>query len=157
MYDSVRQVIKTEGMQRVEMQVAGVKRELNFVQMPVHGPLASMLQLVDKGHTVLIRRGATLAAATRWSIYAGRLGGFAIFSHMAAGIGVRPVLLAIGVEDGYEDDERTAAIPSAAHMLLSAEEIAAHENTHLPYRAWCFACVRGRGVALRHERVDHRR
>ncbi len=32
----------------------------------------------------------------------------------------------------------------------TAAEIADHEATHEPYRAWCRACVAGRGLADRH-------
>ncbi len=31
-------------------------------------------------------------------------------------------------------------------------EIEEHEITHLPYRSWCWACVRGRGKAAPHRR-----
>ena len=32
----------------------------------------------------------------------------------------------------------------------SAEEVEEHEKTHLPYRSWCKACVKGRGKAMPH-------
>ena len=31
-----------------------------------------------------------------------------------------------------------------------------HELTHLPYEAWCPACVRGRGREARHLRLERR-
>ena len=37
----------------------------------------------------------------------------------------------------------------------TAEEIARHEVTHEPYRAWCPACVAGRGVDDKHTSSDH--
>ena len=35
----------------------------------------------------------------------------------------------------------------------SREERMAHEVTHLPYRSWCEACVKGRGVERAHART----
>ena len=33
-------------------------------------------------------------------------------------------------------------------------EVEEHEKTHLPFRSWCKACVKGRGVASPHARRD---
>lgn len=39
----------------------------------------------------------------------------------------------------------------------SAEEVALHEMTHLPFRSWCSHCVRGRGRAADHRAVKEER
>ena len=41
--------------------------------------------------------------------------------------------------------------------LPSAEEVAEHELTHLPYRSWCSHCARGKGKTLDHRRSDRKR
>ena len=37
----------------------------------------------------------------------------------------------------------------------TAEEVAAHEEHHEPYRAWCPHCVAGRGRSDKHRQSDH--
>ena len=39
-------------------------------------------------------------------------------------------------------------------VLPSEAEVEAHNVSHLPFRSWCSACVRGRGLSLGHRRVD---
>ena len=41
-----------------------------------------------------------------------------------------------------------------APVLPSKEEVEAHNVSHLPFRSWCSACVRGRGLSLGHHKVD---
>ena len=41
-----------------------------------------------------------------------------------------------------------------APVLPSEAEVEAHNVSHLPFRCWCSACVRGRGLSLGHRRVD---
>ena len=41
-----------------------------------------------------------------------------------------------------------------APVLPSKEEAEAHDVSHLPFRSWCSACVRGRGLSLGHHEVD---
>ena len=41
--------------------------------------------------------------------------------------------------------------------LPSAEEVAEHDLTLLPYRSWCSHCVRGKGKTLDHRRSDRKR
>ena len=36
----------------------------------------------------------------------------------------------------------------------SAQEVREHELTHLPYRAWCPHCVRGKGKSMAHRAMD---
>ena len=38
----------------------------------------------------------------------------------------------------------------------SAEAVAEHDITHLPYRNWCPHCVRGRGKEIPHRRTDEK-
>ena len=38
-------------------------------------------------------------------------------------------------------------------VLPSEAEVEAHNVSHLPFRSWCSACVRGRGLSLGHRRV----
>ena len=40
---------------------------------------------------------------------------------------------------------RRILVKVADPKLPSAEEVAEHELTHLPYRSWCSHCVRGQG------------
>ena len=40
-----------------------------------------------------------------------------------------------------------------APALPSPEEVEAHYVSHIPYRAWCSHCVRGRGKSFAHHRV----
>ena len=50
--------------------------------------------------------------------------------------------------------EGRAAKPMRAPALPNLEEIEAHNVSHIPYRAWCSHCVRGRGKSFAHHRVD---
>ena len=53
-----------------------------------------------------------------------------------------------------EVSEGRAAKPLRAPALPNPEEIEAHNVSHIPYRAWCSHCVRGRGKSFAHHRVD---
>ena len=53
-----------------------------------------------------------------------------------------------------EVSEGRAAKPLRAPALPNPEEIEAHYVSHIPYRAWCSHCVRGRGKSFAHHRVD---
>ena len=44
--------------------------------------------------------------------------------------------------------------PVPAPVLPSKAEVESHNVSHLPFRSWCSACVRGRGLPLGHRRVD---
>ena len=60
--------------------------------------------------------------------------------------------------DGFTDADMTQeaeelkSVP--APVLPSKEEVEAHNFSHLPFRSWCSACVRGRGLSLGHHKVD---
>ena len=41
-----------------------------------------------------------------------------------------------------------------APVLPSKAEVESHNVSHLPFRSWCSACVRGRGLSLGHRKVD---
>ena len=41
-----------------------------------------------------------------------------------------------------------------APILPSKADVESHNVSHLPFRSWCSACVRGRGLSLGHRRVD---
>ena len=69
----------------------------------------------------------------------------------------------IGEEDfqalGAEPEELEAETAITASTLKqpqrpSAEAVAAHMLTHMPYAAWCKHCVAGRGHEDPHPRVD---
>ena len=60
------------------------------------------------------------------------------------------------LEDGQpvvEPEEGRKAKPIRAPCLPSPEEIEAHAVSHIPFRAWCSHCVRGRGKSYAHRRV----
>lgn len=40
------------------------------------------------------------------------------------------------------------------HALPTEQEVEEHNLTHLPYRSWCAHCVRGRGEANPHRRIQ---
>ena len=44
--------------------------------------------------------------------------------------------------------------PVPAPVLLTKAEAEAHNVSHLPFRGWCSACVRGRGLSLGHRKFD---
>ena len=58
----------------------------------------------------------------------------------------------------YQDDDE---VPCGARRpvkiqdpkLPSAEEVSEHSLTHLPYRAWCPYCVRGKGKSMQHRQL----
>lgn len=50
-----------------------------------------------------------------------------------------------------EAEEGRMAKPLKAPSLPSPEEIEAHEVSHIPFRAWCSHCVRGRGKSYSHQ------
>ncbi len=51
----------------------------------------------------------------------------------------------VTLDEDLEVDEQTRLGAALAQLVLpSAAEIAAHEVSHIPYRAWCTSCVRGR-------------
>ena len=52
--------------------------------------------------------------------------------------------------------DETQAMGIASPQLPSAEEIAAHSLTHIPYRAWCKVCVATKGRDNHHSRVEDR-
>ena len=55
-----------------------------------------------------------------------------------------------------EDEENEAAKPRAASVPIrpSASEVESHMLTHLPFRAWCPHCVRGKSKGRPHNRAD---
>ena len=54
------------------------------------------------------------------------------------------------------DEEGENGHRKVRHMLdptlPSAAEVREHRLTHLPYRSWCYHCVRGRGKEMNHEK-----
>ena len=55
-------------------------------------------------------------------------------------------------EDMVQEAEELRHVP--APVLPSKTEVEAHNISHLPFRSWSSACVRGRGLSLGHRRVD---
>lgn len=51
-----------------------------------------------------------------------------------------------------EAEELKGSLPSP--VLPTAAEVEAHNMTHLPFRSWCTACVRGREKSLAHRKLD---
>lgn len=49
---------------------------------------------------------------------------------------------------------KRAPVKLADPRLPSEEDIRNHELTHLPYRSWCSHCVRGKGRARDHRKLD---
>ena len=66
---------------------------------------------------------------------------------------VSPSEIAIPEEE-LEDEQTRLGAALAQPVLPSAAEIAAHEVSHIPYRAWCTSCVRGRAKSQPH-RTTH--
>ena len=59
----------------------------------------------------------------------------------------------VSVEDDVVPEaEELKHVP--APVLPSKAEVEAHNVSHLPFRSWCSACVRGRGLSLGHRKVD---
>ena len=55
-------------------------------------------------------------------------------------------------EDVVQEAEELRHVP--APVLPSEAEVDAHHVSHLPFRTWCSAFVRGRGLSLCHRSVD---
>ena len=55
-----------------------------------------------------------------------------------------------------EEAEDEAEVPREARVPSEPtdEERKRHETTHLPFRAWCPYCVRGKSKATAHRRID---
>ena len=53
-------------------------------------------------------------------------------------------------EHGFEENR---AVPARVPSQPTAREIEAHRAAHTQYRAWCEACVRGRGLNADHRRL----
>ena len=51
-------------------------------------------------------------------------------------------------DETVQDAERVSTISNPA--LPSKKEREKHEATHPQYRSWCIACVRGRGITMKH-------
>jgi hypothetical protein len=58
-------------------------------------------------------------------------------------------------EDMYGDDENQSGARQPTKVqdpkLPTPEEVKEHALTHLPYRAWCPHCVRGKGKSRQHQ------
>ena len=52
--------------------------------------------------------------------------------------------------DAGEESGLRTPLKVADPKLPSAEEVEAHNLTHLPYRSWCPHCVRGKGKTMDH-------
>ena len=55
-------------------------------------------------------------------------------------------------EDVVQDAEEMKHVP--APILPSKAEVESHNVSHLPFRSWCSACVRGGGLSFVHRKVD---
>ena len=55
-------------------------------------------------------------------------------------------------EDMVQEAEELRHVPPP--VLPSEAEVEAHNVSHLPFRSWCSACVRGPGLSIGHRRVD---
>ena len=56
-------------------------------------------------------------------------------------------------EEGVvQEAEELKHVP--APVLPSKAEVEAHHFSHLPFRSWCSACVRGHGLSLGHREVE---
>jgi hypothetical protein len=51
-------------------------------------------------------------------------------------------------------EEGTGSSAMTAPMQPTKKMIEDHEVSHLPFRNWCAACVRGRGKSMRHRSLD---
>ena len=52
-----------------------------------------------------------------------------------------------------EQEEEVPVVVAKAPECPTAEEIARHEVSHIPYRAWCRSCVLGRGRSAAHKKM----
>jgi hypothetical protein len=70
---------------------------------------------------------------------------------------LRPVESA-GVEatdmEVAEAEEGAGSSAMKAPMQPTKKMIGDHEVSHLPFRNWCAACVRGRGKSMQHRSLD---
>ena len=55
-------------------------------------------------------------------------------------------------EDVVQEAEELEHVP--APILLSKADVEPHNVSHLSFRSWCSACVRGRRLSLGHRKVD---
>ena len=55
-------------------------------------------------------------------------------------------------EDVAQKAEELKYVPAA--ILPSKAEVESHSVSHLQFRIWCPACVRGRGFSLGHRKID---
>ena len=55
------------------------------------------------------------------------------------------------MEEGADEPEASGHLP--APIAPTAKMVEEHNVSHLPFRSWCSACVRGRAKALPHGRV----
>ena len=68
--------------------------------------------------------------------------------------------LRIGTSDEHASEEMVQEAEELKHgslpapVLPSKAEVEAHNVSHLPFRSWCSACVRGRGLSMGHRKVD---
>ena len=58
------------------------------------------------------------------------------------------------MEDLVQEAEELKHGSLPAPVLPSKAEVEAHNVSHLPFRSWCSACVRGRGLSMGHRKVD---
>ena len=66
-------------------------------------------------------------------------------------LGNRPPL-----DDDQADEHYVPVKIAKDQQAPDEEEQRRHNSTHLPYRAWCPLCVKGRGRDRLHLRMDHR-
>ena len=59
-------------------------------------------------------------------------------------------------DDEYDDEQGIPVKVGKDLRIPDEEEQRNHKTTHLPYRAWCPLCVKGRGRDRQHLRMDHR-
>ena len=53
--------------------------------------------------------------------------------------------------------EQPAVVAALQSLTPTQEEVQAHAVSHTPYRAWCAACVQGRGRNADHRRLEAER
>ena len=161
------------GEKKVKFKRAGSNavNSITFQVTDVSKPLASVSRILDKGNAVIFSRsgsyilnevsGEKIPIVEEKSTFA------------PAGLKVQDVHGEEPIrpidEDFEEDGEgegelkvdeacdlgRRIPVKVANPKLPSAEEVAEHELTHLPYRSWCSHCVKGK--TLDHRRSDRKR